>query len=122
MGQVSKEPRLSNRALIIVDVQNDFISGSLPVPNAIAIIPNINEIIKSNLFKFYIYSKDWHPINHSSFKTNDGLWPEHCVQSNEGAMIHPNLEVFFILKIKFGHNNLGSYRLFEPKSYFPFPL
>ncbi|MFQ6081511.1 MAG: bifunctional nicotinamidase/pyrazinamidase [Candidatus Bathyarchaeia archaeon] len=81
-------------ALIIVDVQNDFCpGGALPVPNGDEVVPILNEYIKK--FKeaeASIYAtRDWHPVNHMSFKTRGGIWPPHCVQNTRGAEFHPNL-------------------------------
>ena len=83
-------------ALLVVDVQNDFCSsGSMAVPDADAIIPELNDFIKHaekhNIP--VIYSRDWHPKQHCSFKNNGGPWPEHCVQNTWGASFHPNLQV-----------------------------
>jgi nicotinamidase/pyrazinamidase len=78
------------RALLIVDVQNDFCEGgTLGVKGSLDIIPVINNLIK----KFeasddlIIGSKDWHPENHCSFS----IWPIHCVQNSEGSEFHPEL-------------------------------
>jgi len=81
-------------ALIIVDMQNDFMpGGALPVNNALSIIPRINEYIE--LFKragaLIIATRDWHPPNHISFSNRGGPWPPHCVQGSKGAEFHPSL-------------------------------
>ena len=83
-------------ALIIVDVQNDFCpGGALPVPEGDQIIPVLNDYInifkkaKANIFA----TRDWHPPNHISFKTQGGPWPSHCVQNSEGAKFHPDLKL-----------------------------
>lgn len=81
-------------ALIIVDMQNDFMpGGALPVPNALEIIPRINNYI--NIFKknksIIVATRDWHPPNHISFKSRGGPWPPHCVRGTKGAEFHPNL-------------------------------
>ncbi|KII61451.1 Nicotinamidase [Thelohanellus kitauei] len=64
-------------ALVIVDIQNDFITGSLATKNAESkhdsaeIIPNIDEILKKrHLFQKIFISKDWHPVDHISFHSN----------------------------------------------------
>lgn len=69
------------KALIIVDVQNDFVTGSLPVPNAKEIIPIIYWIVGNVQYDLVIETLDWHPENHISFKK----WPVHCVQGSVGA-------------------------------------
>jgi len=83
-------------ALIIVDMQNDFMPyGALPVPESDKLVPTINEYIK----KFeknsnpVFFTRDWHPKNHISFKGYGGIWPPHCVQDTEGAQFHPDLYI-----------------------------
>ncbi len=94
------------RALVIIDLQNDFIpGGSLAVPGGVEIVPIINEL--QNKFELIIATQDWHPSNHSSFAENhpgkrefeiiklneidQKLWPVHCVQNSKGAEFHPDL-------------------------------
>jgi len=55
------------RCLLIIDVQNDFISGSLAVNDAEAVVPVINRLRSELAFDVVAYSKDWHPFTHSSF-------------------------------------------------------
>lgn len=77
----------ARKALFIVDLQNDFITGALAVPGAQEIIKPIETKIK-RAYKdgwLIIYSRDWHPIDHSSFKVNGGIWPIHCVQYSWGS-------------------------------------
>src|SRR5437016_11796094 len=87
-------------ALIIVDLQNDFLpGGALPVPHGDEVIPLANELQRR--FDLILATQDWHPLNHGSFAANhkgkkpgdrvilDGieqiLWPVHCVQNTRGA-------------------------------------
>lgn len=94
-------------ALVIVDVQNDFMPyGSLGVPDGQMIVPVINRI--QSYYDIVVATQDWHPQNHISFASNhpgkkpfekidiDGsgqiLWPDHCVQGTDGALFHPDLE------------------------------
>lgn len=87
-------------ALIIVDVQNDFLpGGALAVKNGDAVIPVINEL--QDDFALVVATQDWHPADHKSFASShpekkvfeeimlDGLpqvlWPDHCVQGTAGA-------------------------------------
>lgn len=75
-------------ALILVDVQNDFLpGGSLAVPDGDQVIPVLNKCI--NRFQQQqlpvFATRDWHPPNHCSFKDNGGIWPVHCVQHSHGA-------------------------------------
>lgn len=93
-------------ALIIVDVQNDFLpGGSLEVKDGNQIIPTINEL--QNRFDFIVATQDWHPENHGSFAANNPrknigemielngvqqiLWPVHCVQNSKGSDFHKDL-------------------------------
>lgn len=79
--------------LIIVDCQNDFISGSLSVNGAKNVVNEIKNFIKKHLNEIdrIIFTLDWHPYNHSSFKKYGGTWPSHCVQYTPGACIEPKL-------------------------------
>lgn len=98
------------KALIIVDVQNDFCEGgALEVKGSNSIFPFINQLIKDENFAKIFITKDWHPSNHISFAINHGkkpfemiedrngekemLWPVHCVQYSEGAQLSPLLEL-----------------------------
>ena len=95
--------RKKTTALLIIDVQNDFLSnGSLAVPNANHIIPKINKLRK--LYDVVVLSQDWHPPGHVSFGSSHGaplftmmngqmMWPDHCVQNTAGAKIHKDLNV-----------------------------
>lgn len=97
-----------NQCLIIVDVQNDFLShGALSVPNGEEVIAPINDIV--DLFDTVVYTQDWHPENHISFASNHSdrkildvieldygtqvLWPNHCVENTKGAELASNLKI-----------------------------
>ncbi|MDR1992643.1 MAG: isochorismatase family protein [Nitrososphaerota archaeon] len=83
-------------ALIITDIQNDFLpNGTLPIPNSQEIIPIINGYIKrfEAAQAHIITSRDWHPPNHTSFIPQTGPWPPHCVQNTFGAKFSPNLKL-----------------------------
>jgi len=85
-----------NSALIVVDVQNDFCpGGALPVPGGDMVVPVLNTYIKKFIEKGLpvYFTRDWHPENHISFKSQGGIWPPHCVQKTEGARFHPGLYV-----------------------------
>jgi nicotinamidase/pyrazinamidase len=94
------------KTLIIVDVQNDFMThGSLAVKNAERIVPVINQIFHQ--FDLVVATQDWHPAHHQSFASNHNkkkpfetimlrgkeqvLWPDHCVQGTHGAAFFPDL-------------------------------
>lgn len=95
------------KALILVDLQNDFLpGGALAVPRGDEIVPLANELQQH--FEFVVASQDWHPPDHGSFAANhpgkrpgdhidlDGLdqilWPVHCVQNTRGADFAPGLD------------------------------
>lgn len=88
------------KALIIVDIQNDFLpGGSLAVNDGDKIIPTINQL--QNTYELVVATQDWHPAGHLSFASQhpgknvfeiidlhglqQTLWPDHCVQEKTGA-------------------------------------
>lgn len=99
-------------ALIIVDMQNDFMpSGTLPVREGNQIIPGINQITKIFYEKggSIVLTQDWHPKTHKSFASNHPgknpgdkyqteaigpiLWPNHCIQETNGAEFQKSLDI-----------------------------
>lgn len=82
-------------ALIIVDVQNDFMppDGALAVPDGDKIIQNINQYIEKFRDLPVFATADWHPQDHISFKERGGPWPPHCVQNTKGAEFHKDLRL-----------------------------
>ena len=101
-------------ALIVVDVQNDFLpGGALAVKEGDQIISVINSLMP--LFDLVVATKDWHPENHQSFASNHPgkqigevidlhgiqqvLWPDHCVQGSYGADFAPGLSTPQIQKV-----------------------
>lgn len=72
---------------VIVDMQNDFVTGSLAVPGAESVIDPIITFGRAleDQGGEVVLTRDWHPINHSSFAANGGIWPEHCIQGTWGA-------------------------------------
>jgi len=87
---------LSQKALLIVDVQNDFCTGgTLAVPDGEAVVPVLNEYIAEFQKRELIIlaSRDWHPKHTKHFKAFGGLWPEHCVEGTPGAAFHPKLNL-----------------------------
>lgn len=96
------------KALIVVDVQNDFLpGGALGVPDGDAVVPVINRLMPQ--FELVVATQDWHPGDHRSFAVHhaghspgdvidlDGLeqilWPEHCVQGSPGASFAASLDI-----------------------------
>jgi nicotinamidase/pyrazinamidase len=94
-------------ALLVIDVQNDFMpGGALAIPDGGAIVPLINTL--ANKFDHVILTQDWHPPQHISFASTHNkqafetihapygpqtLWPEHVLQHTEGAAFHPTLHI-----------------------------
>lgn len=96
------------KALIVVDVQNDFLpGGALEVKEGNKIIPNINKILTK--FDLVIFTMDWHTKNNVSFASRynekpfvkfkydngkiDIIWPDHCVQNTFGAQLSSDLKL-----------------------------
>lgn len=94
------------RALIVIDVQNDFCpGGALAVAGGTEIVPHINTMMPD--FDAVILTQDWHPAGHSSFASSHPgkapyemidmpygpqvLWPDHCVQNTAGSAFHSDL-------------------------------
>jgi len=74
------------KALLIVDVQNDFCpGGALAVPEGDKVVPVINRVIDD--FALVVASQDWHPPATAHFRK----WPPHCVAGSPGAELHPGL-------------------------------
>ena len=73
-------------ALLIVDVQNDFLpGGSLAVPRGDEVVPALNRYLRA-FYGLPVYAtRDWHPERHCSFRAQGGLWPPHCVAGTLGA-------------------------------------
>lgn len=97
------------RALILVDLQNDFLpGGALAVPDGNAVIPVANALMASGAFDLIVATQDWHPADHASFGANHPgrevgeviqlgevdqiLWPVHCVQGTDGAAFSADLK------------------------------
>lgn len=96
------------RALILVDIQNDFLpGGALAVNEGDAVVPVANALVER--YELVVATQDWHPANHRSFAVNNPghqvgevidleglsqlLWPAHCVQGSAGASFASALAV-----------------------------
>ena len=116
-------------ALILVDLQNDFMpGGALAVPDGDAVIPVANRLLRA--FDLVVATQDWHPSGHGSFASRhpgrvpgetvelDGLhqelWPDHCVQGASGAELHEDLDTARIKKVfrKGTDSHIDSYSAF----------
>ena len=106
----------SRTALVVVDLQNDFLTGSLVVAGGEEAVGNTNKLREAFKFDVIAHTRDWHPANHCSFAETWGaelfskrkipsvgstsgsmidqvMWPTHCVQNTHGAKFHPKLKV-----------------------------
>src|ERR1700758_1203808 len=85
---------MKKAALIVVDVQRDFCeSGALAAADTLSLLNPLQACIKAarRAGAVIVYTQDWHPANHSSFKTNGGPWAVHCVADSPGAELMPPL-------------------------------
>ncbi|KAF8167398.1 Isochorismatase-like protein [Crassisporium funariophilum] len=136
----NKRPSTSTSvsALVVIDMQNDFVTGSLPVPDGASIVAPINHLM--NLpFTLKIATRDFHPANHISFADTHNkpvlstatiyhpedkgktkgmkqvLWPVHCVVDTDGADFVPGLksDAFDAVIDKGTHAMIESYSAFR---------
>ena len=98
----------ARRALLVIDVQYDFLpGGALAVPHGDEILAPLRDLMNSGAFDLIVATQDWHPRGHISFASShrrrrpmdvidlyghaQTLWPDHCVQGTRGAMLHADL-------------------------------
>ena len=96
-------------ALLLVDVQPDFLpGGALPADDGNAILEPVGRLLAAHPFGLYVATQDWHPRDHVSFASNHAgraplerielygqeqiLWPDHCIQGTPGAALHPAID------------------------------
>lgn len=96
------------RALLLIDIQNDFLpGGALAIPEGDQIIPIVNRLQEK--FPLVVATQDWHPASHKSFASQHAgkkvfetttlqgldqvLWPDHCIQGSHGAEFSPELNM-----------------------------
>lgn len=82
-------------ALVVVDVQKDFCEGgALSAADTLSLLGPLSEEIQNARRKgaVIVYTRDWHPKSHSSFRAQGGPWPEHCVAGSNGAQLMAPLE------------------------------
>lgn len=99
---------MDRSALIVVDVQLDFLpGGALAVRGSDEILAPLDALLRSNRFPLVVATQDWHPPGHVSFASSHPgrrpfekidlygheqiLWPDHCIQDTPGASLHPDL-------------------------------
>jgi nicotinamidase/pyrazinamidase len=96
-GKPKEENQMASngkRALIVVDVQNDFCpGGALAVAEGDRVVAPLNQLIREFLERgdLVIKSRDWHPAQTKHFADYGGTWPVHCVQDTHGAEFHQDL-------------------------------
>jgi nicotinamidase/pyrazinamidase len=107
----------NKRALIVVDVQNDFCpGGSLAVAHGDEVVAPLNQLIEDFLERGepVFKSRDWHPEKTRHFAAFGGTWPVHCVQNTKGAEFHPELiDDMHIRVISKGLGDEDSYSAFD---------
>lgn len=123
------ERQMSEQALIVIDLQNDFCpGGALAVEGGDEIVPLVNDLIRN--FDHVIMTQDWHPAGHSSFASSHAgkqafqsidmpygpqtLWPDHCIQGSIGSDFHPGLawaKAELVIRKGFRHD-IDSYSAF----------
>ncbi|MBI4987307.1 MAG: nicotinamidase [Rhodocyclales bacterium] len=87
---------LAGDALILVDIQLDFLpGGSLAVPRGDEVVPALNRYLAvfRGLTLPVVATRDWHPPDHCSFREQGGIWPPHCVAGSDGARFAPLLDL-----------------------------
>ncbi len=113
---------VSRRALVVVDMQNDFAdpAGSLFVAGGDAIVEPVNAMIRATLESdgFVVYTQDWHPPTTPHFVDDGGVWPVHCVRDTWGAELHPGLEVHgpVVRKGTGGEDGYSGFSMRDPAS------
>lgn len=85
----------TQNVLVVVDVQNDFIDGSLAVTEGEQVVQPINDVAAAvrDTGGTVAFTRDWHPAETPHFADYGGAWPVHCVAETEGAAFHPDLDV-----------------------------
>jgi nicotinamidase-related amidase len=101
-----------NKKLVVIDVQNDFITGSLGTPEAQAIVPKLAEMIKA-FDGEVIYTQDTHYDNYPQTQEGRKLPIQHCVYGSNGWQIHKEIDILenrtSYLKDTFGSIVLADY-------------
>ena len=111
------------RALLIIDVQNDFCEGgALAVSGGAAVAGKISKFLESSSYDLVVASRDWHDAHNDNsghfaqagqdpnYKTN---WPVHCVAETPGAQYHPNLNISSIDEHIFKGQGKNGYSIYE---------
>ncbi|WP_245391788.1 nicotinamidase [Salinicola aestuarinus] len=126
------EGSAAESALIVVDVQPDFMpGGALACTEGDAILPGIEWLLGQHAFGHVVATQDWHPTRHVSFASShpphqpfeaiehfghsQTLWPDHCLQKSEGAALHPAIDwsACDVIIRKGTHPRIDSYSAFR---------
>jgi len=109
-------------ALLIVDVQNDFVTGTLPVPGGAQVAERITGLLATHRDRYalVVASQDWHdPVGDNGGHFATGVpdyvvsWPRHCVAGQTGSAYHPALDIAGVdLHVRKGHGS-AAYSMFE---------
>ena len=114
----------SKRALIVVDVQNDFVdpAGNLHVQDAPSVVPYINAMIAEARTegRLIVYTQDWHPEVTPHFAKDGGIWPVHCVAETWGSQFYRELDVAdapqIVKKGTGGEDGYSGFSMRDPES------
>lgn len=84
---------MNNKLLFIIDPQIDFITGTLPVPDAEKAMDSLSEYLRLHNADYVhiVVTADRHPMLHCSFESEGGKWTAHCVADSVGAAIWPSV-------------------------------
>lgn len=85
---------INKRVLLIIDPQNDFVTGSLPVPGATEAMERLAQWMRAHRADYdtVVITMDQHPLDHCSFKAQGGIWPAHCIRYSVGAALYPAVQ------------------------------
>lgn len=117
MSTETPMPCHAGDALLVVDVQNDFLPGGrLPVPNGDQVIAPLNQwMARFSAAGLPVFaSRCWHPPNHASFRPQGGTWPAHCVADTVGAAFASGLDLPDSVQLisKAGERDIEAYSAF----------
>ncbi|WP_159991330.1 nicotinamidase [Pelistega ratti] len=123
---------LAKSALIVVDIQTDFLpGGALACYQADSILKGVKDLVDAQYFDYHIATQDWHPAHHISFASqHEGkkafdtislyghpqvLWPDHCIKGTAGAALDPtiNWDNMDLILRKGCHPQVDSYSAFQ---------
>lgn len=101
---------MANKTLIVVDMQNDFVTGALANQTALEVIPNIKREIESGKYDHIIFTRDTHQENYLETQEGKNLPVKHCIQNTWGWEIVSELQfngenIHFVDKPTFGYKN-----------------